>query len=64
MLRTLQRQDLLLGMHDGRVGRDRSPQDIVRVGEVDDDYLVLVINLFSYTDEAVRLESQCLRRDS
>ena len=42
-------------MHDGRVGGDWSPEDIVGIGEVDDYDLVGLVDLFPYTDEVVRL---------
>jgi hypothetical protein len=51
----LQCQDLLGGMHNGRIGTDWSPEDIVSVREVDDDDLILLVDLFAYTDEMVRL---------
>jgi hypothetical protein len=52
---TLESENLLLGMHDSRVCCDGSPQDIVRVGEVDDNDLVLLIDLFTDTYEVIRL---------
>ena len=47
-------------MHDGRVGGDRPPEDIVGVGEVDDDNLVLLIDFFTNTNEVVGFERQSL----
>jgi hypothetical protein len=43
-------------MHDGRIGANWSPEDIVGVGEVDDYDLILLINLFAHTDEMVGFE--------
>jgi hypothetical protein len=43
-------------MHDGRIGTNWSPKDIVGVGEVDDDDLILLVDLFPQTDEMVRLK--------
>ena len=40
-------------MHNSRVCRDGSPQDIVRVRKVDDDDLVLLVDLFTDTYEVV-----------
>lgn len=40
-------------MHDCRVSADRSPKDIVGVGEVDYDDLILFIDLFAYANEVV-----------
>ena len=53
--RTLQSKNLLMRMHNGRVGRNWSPEDIVCIGEVYDDDLVGVVDLFPYTDEVVGL---------
>lgn len=43
-------------MHDGTVGSNRSPQDIVGIGKVDNNNLVLFIDLFSHAYEVVGLE--------
>jgi hypothetical protein len=53
---TFQRKNLLVGVHDGRVGTNWPPEHIVGVGKVDDDDLVLLINLFTHTNEVVRFE--------
>ena len=42
-------------MHDGRVGGDWSPEDIVGIGEVYYDDLIGIVDLFPDTDEVVRL---------
>ena len=60
MERTLQSQNLLVRMHNCRVGSDRSTEDIVRVREVNDDDLVLFIDPLSHTDEMVALKGQGL----
>jgi hypothetical protein len=52
----LQCKNLLVGMHNGRIGTDWSPEDIVGVREVNDDDLILLIDLFAHTDKMVRLE--------
>ncbi len=44
-----------MGVHNGRVGGDWSPEDIVGICEVDDDDLVGVVDLLADTDEVVRL---------
>lgn len=61
VLRTLQRKDLLVRMHNRRVCGDWSPEDIVRVGEVHDDDLVGFIDLFPDTDEMVGFQRKSLR---
>ena len=43
-------------MHDGRVGTDWSPEDIVGVREVNNDDLILLIDLFAHANKVVRLE--------
>ena len=58
---TLQRENLLVGMHDGRISTNWPPENIVGIGKVDDDDLVLLIDLFTHTNEVVRLECQSLR---
>ena len=58
--RTLQRENLLVWVHDRRVRRNWAAEDIVGVRKVDDDDLVLLIDLLSYTDEVVRFEGQTL----
>ena len=47
-------------MHDGGVGTDWPPEDIVGVGEVNDDDLILFIDLFAHTDKMVGLKGQSL----
>ncbi len=49
-------------VHYCRVRRDGPPKDIVGVGKVDDDDLVLLTDLLPNTNEVVRLEGQCLHR--
>ena len=61
MTLTLQRENLLVGMHNGRIGANWPPEDIVGVGKVDDDDLVLLVDLFTHTNEVVRLKCQGLR---
>ena len=58
---TLQSENLLLRVHDGRVRRDGSSHEVVRVCQVDDDDLVLLVDLFSYANEVVRLERKRLK---
>jgi hypothetical protein len=53
---TSQGDDLLLGMHNGRVSRDRSSYDIIRVGKVNNHDLVLLSNFLAHANESVRLE--------
>lgn len=55
----LKRKDLLLGMHDGAVGRDGPADDGIGVREVDDDNVGLVTD----TDERVGLERKRLEGD-
>ena len=43
-------------MHDGRVGTDRSPDDIVGVRKLNDGNLIPLIDLFAHADKMVRLE--------
>jgi hypothetical protein len=50
---TLQSQYFLFWMHYGRVGCNRSSQDIVGVGEVDYDYLILLVDFFSNANKMV-----------
>ena len=40
-------------MHDGRVCRDWAPEDIVGIGQVNDDNLILLIDFFSDTYKVV-----------
>ena len=47
-------------MHDRRVSRYRSPEDIIGVSKVDDDNLALLINFFTDTYEMVWFQSQSL----
>ena len=61
MIPTFQRENLLVGMHDGRVSTNWPPENIVGVGKVDDDDLVLLIDLFTNANEVVRFECQGLR---
>lgn len=56
----LEGEDALVRVHDHAVGRDGSSEDIVRVGEVNDDDLVLLPDLLADSNEAVRLERQRL----
>ena len=56
MVLTLQSEDFLVGVHDGRVGSDRPTDDIVSLGQVDDDDLVLSPDLLPDANEAVALE--------
>lgn len=42
-------------MHDGRVGGDWSPEDIVGIGEVDDYDLVGLVDLLPHANEVVGL---------
>lgn len=58
---TLQRKDLLLWMHDCRVRRDGSSHEVVCICQVDNNDLVLLVNLLSYTYEVVALERQVLQ---
>ena len=58
--RTLESQNLLVGVHNGRVGGDWSTQNIVGVGQVDDDDLVLFVEFLPHTNEMVGFQSQCL----
>lgn len=58
--RTFKGENLLAGMHDSRVGGNGSPQDIVGFGQVNDDDLVLLADLFANTYEVVGLEGQAL----
>lgn len=60
-MHTFQRNDLLLRVHNGRVGGDGPPHDIIGICQVNDDDLVLLANFFSYADEVVRLKSKRLR---
>ena len=53
---TSQRQDLVFGVHDGRVSRNGSPQYVVGIGEVDDDNLILLADFLAHTDEVVTLK--------
>jgi hypothetical protein len=41
-----------------RIGCDWPPEDIIRIGKVDDDNLVLLANLFSHTDDMAGFKSQ------
>lgn len=60
MVRTLQGKNLFMWVHECRVGSNGPAHDIVGIGEVDNDDLVLVILFLSYTDIMVRLERKCL----
>lgn len=57
---TFQCENLLVRVHNGRVGRDWSPQNIVGVCKVYDDNLVRLIDLLAHANEVVRLESKGL----
>ena len=46
--RTFERENALLGIHNRRVGVDRSTQWIARVGEIDNDYLRRVADRLTY----------------
>ena len=48
-------------VHDCAVRGDGSSKDIVGIREVDNDYLILLSNFLSYTDEVVGLEGEGLR---
>ena len=48
--RTLQSKDLLMRVHNGRVGGDWSPEDIVGIGEVDDYDLVGLVDLLPHAN--------------
>jgi hypothetical protein len=60
-MRTFQRQNLLAWVHYGTVSSDRSPQNIVGVGEVDNDYLVLFVDLLPHTYEMVGFKCKSLQ---
>ena len=51
-----------MGVHNGGVRSDWSPEDIVGVGEVHDDDLVGFIDLFPDTDEVVGLQCEGLHK--
>lgn len=55
---TFQGDDLACGVHDGTVGRDRSPDWISGVRHVHDHHLVLLAHLLPDADELVRLHGQ------
>lgn len=57
---TLERKNLLLGMHDGRIRRDGSSHEVVCICQVDDNDLILFVNLLSHTYEVITLECQVL----
>lgn len=59
-MHTFEGDDFLLGVHDGRVGRNRAAHDIVGVGEVNDHNLVLFPHFLPHADEVVRFQGQCL----
>ena len=48
-------------VHNRAVRGDGSSEDIVGIREVDNDYLVLLAHLLSYTDKVVGLEGEGLR---
>ena len=50
---TLESKNLLVWVHNGRVGSDWSSEDIIGIGKVNDDDLVLFVDFLSYTDEVV-----------
>ena len=47
-------------MHNGGIGTNWPPKDIVGVGQVNDYDLILLIDLFAHTDKMVGLKGQCL----
>ena len=47
-------------MHDGGIGTDWPSKDIVGVGEVNDNDLILLVDLFAHTDKMVGLKGQRL----
>lgn len=47
-------------MHDSTIGGNGSPENIVGIGEVNNDDLVLFVDLFAYTYKVVGFESQSL----
>ena len=53
---TFQCQNLLVRVHNRRVRSDWSTENIVGVGEVDDNHFVLLIDLLSYADQVVGSE--------
>ena len=61
-IRALQRQNLLGGVHNCRIRSNWAPQDIVGIGEVDDDDLILLIDFFTDANEVIALECQCLHK--
>lgn len=53
---TFEREDLLLGVHNGRVGGDGPPEDIVGVSKVNDNNLILFVDFLANTNETIRFE--------
>ena len=53
--RTLERENLLVRVHYGRVGRDWSPDDIIGICQVYDDDLVCLVDLLAHANEVIRL---------
>ena len=47
-------------MHNGGIRSDRSTYDLVGIGEVDDDDLVLLIDFLPHANEVVGLQRQVL----
>jgi hypothetical protein len=61
--RTSERDDLLLKVHDGRLGGDRATNDIAGVCEVEDNDLLRPVDLFPDTDEPIRFEGESREAD-
>jgi hypothetical protein len=59
---TLQSQNFRARVNDCTVSTYWTPKNVVRVGQVNDDYLVLLVDFLSHADEAVGFKGQCLRR--
>ena len=59
---TLQGNDLLVGVHDGTLSRDGSSHNIIGIGQVNNNDLILLSDLLPHTNEVVRLEGQRLER--
>lgn len=48
-------------MHNGRVGCNRSSHNIIGIGKVDDDDLILVVYILANTNEVVGFQGESLR---
>ena len=59
-VRTFESQNLLMGMHNRRVCGDWPSQDIIRVCQIDNNDLVLLVEFLPHADEMVRFEGQSL----